>query len=118
PVFEPDVVAVFGERRGLAAAKVRDLGREAQSASEVHESSVLGGHERRLGRRIRGEIIGRADRERGEQGESRRGALPHQTLRSLRTDSPEVPCRRGTGAGCRSRTRDPLITNQVLYQLS
>ena len=24
----------------------------------------------------------------------------------------------GNGAGCRSRTRDPLITNQVLYQLS
>jgi len=22
------------------------------------------------------------------------------------------------GAGCRNRTRDPLITNQVLYQLS
>ncbi len=22
------------------------------------------------------------------------------------------------GAGCRDRTRDPLITNQVLYQLS
>ena len=24
----------------------------------------------------------------------------------------------GFGAGCRDRTRDPLITNQVLYQLS
>ena len=24
----------------------------------------------------------------------------------------------GSGAGCRDRTRDPLITNQVLYQLS
>ena len=24
----------------------------------------------------------------------------------------------GDGAGCRDRTRDPLITNQVLYQLS
>ena len=24
----------------------------------------------------------------------------------------------GIGAGCRDRTRDPLITNQVLYQLS
>ncbi len=23
-----------------------------------------------------------------------------------------------SGAGCRVRTRDPLITNQVLYQLS
>jgi hypothetical protein len=23
-----------------------------------------------------------------------------------------------SGAGCRDRTRDPLITNQVLYQLS
>jgi hypothetical protein len=23
-----------------------------------------------------------------------------------------------TGAGCKIRTRDPLITNQVLYQLS
>jgi len=28
-----------------------------------------------------------------------------------------VPEWRG-GAGCRDRTRDPLITNQVLYQLS
>ena len=25
---------------------------------------------------------------------------------------------REDGAGCRVRTRDPLITNQVLYQLS
>jgi len=25
---------------------------------------------------------------------------------------------RNGGAGCRDRTRDPLITNQVLYQLS
>ncbi len=25
---------------------------------------------------------------------------------------------RKNGAGCRDRTRDPLITNQVLYQLS
>ncbi len=25
---------------------------------------------------------------------------------------------RNDGAGCRDRTRDPLITNQVLYQLS
>ena len=25
---------------------------------------------------------------------------------------------RKNGAGCRVRTRDPLITNQVLYQLS
>ncbi len=25
---------------------------------------------------------------------------------------------KGDGAGCRDRTRDPLITNQVLYQLS
>jgi hypothetical protein len=27
-------------------------------------------------------------------------------------------CWKGGGAGCRDRTRDPLITNQVLYQLS
>jgi hypothetical protein len=26
--------------------------------------------------------------------------------------------KRRCGAGCRNRTRDPLITNQVLYQLS
>ena len=27
-------------------------------------------------------------------------------------------CSAGNGAGNRNRTRDPLITNQVLYQLS
>jgi hypothetical protein len=29
-----------------------------------------------------------------------------------------VDAGRGNGAGCRSRTCDPIITNDVLYQLS
>jgi hypothetical protein len=48
------------------------------------------------------------------------GSLPQSAIAAhRRLIAPDISCAlNGNGAGYKVRTRDPLITNQVLYQLS